>query len=114
MRAPGLLMRLLTMRALSAVLCFLLVSNGAQCKAQTPPAGWLKLDAGPFSIFAPSGWEFHQLVGVDSYVGEFVGDGVVLRFDFGGCSKPHNEEKKAVYVVVHGSIGGCRGQCGHP
>jgi len=102
------------MRALSAVLCFLLVSNGAQCKAQTPPAGWLKLDAGPFSIFAPSGWEFHQLVAVDSYVGEFVGDGVVLRFDFGGYPNPLKEEKKPVYVVVHESIGGFRAKIVSP
>lgn len=39
---------------------------------------WHKLDAGPFSILAPPGWEFHQLVGIDSFLGEFVGDGVLL------------------------------------
>ena len=49
---------------------------------------WHKVDPGPFSILAPSGWEFHQLQGVDSYVGEFVGDSIVLRFDFGGYSNP--------------------------
>jgi hypothetical protein len=27
---------------------------------------WHKVDAGPFSILTPSGWEFHQLQGVDS------------------------------------------------
>lgn len=49
---------------------------------------WHKVDPGPVSILAPSGWEFHQLQGVDSYVGEFVGDSIVLRFDFGGYSNP--------------------------
>jgi hypothetical protein len=71
-----------------------------------PASGWYKVDAGPFSILAPSGWEFHQLEGVDSYVGEFVGDGVALRFDFGGYSNPLREEKKPAYVVIHKSIDG--------
>ncbi len=67
---------------------------------------WRKLDAGPFSFLAPLGWGFHQLPGVDSYVGEFVGDGVVLTFDFGGYSNPLKEEKKPTYVVIHKSIDG--------
>jgi hypothetical protein len=71
-------------------------------------SGWHKVDAGPFSILAPSAWEFHQLKGVDSFVGEFVGDGITLRFDFGGYSNPLKEEKKPAYVVVHKSIGGFR------
>jgi hypothetical protein len=73
----------------------------------TAPISWHKLEAGAFSLFAPWGWEFHQLQGVDSYVGEFVGDGVALRFDFGryssGCL---NKAKKPAYVVAHESIGG--------
>lgn len=74
--------------------------------AATAPTGWSKIDAGAFSVFAPSGWKFHQLQGVDSYVGEFTGDGIVLRFDFGGYSNSFKEEKKPTYVVVHKSIGG--------
>ncbi|SRR5712692_1354834 len=85
--------------------------------AQQPGAkesGWHKVDAGPFSILAPSGWEFHQLEGIDSYVGEFVGDGVVLKFDFGGYSNPLKEEKKPAYVVIHKSIGGRRAKIVSP
>lgn len=43
----------------------------ASVKRRPFPQGssWRKLDAGPFSISAPPGWEFHQLAGVDSYVG---------------------------------------------
>ena len=74
--------------------------------APSQHSSWHKVDAGPFSILAPSGWEFHQLEGVDSYVGEFVGDGVVLAFDFGGYSNPLKEEKKPTYVVIHKSIDG--------
>jgi len=69
---------------------------------------WRKVDAGPFSILAPPGWQFHQLEGVDSYVGEFVGDGITLTFDFGGYSNSLKKEKKPEYVVVHKSIGGRR------
>lgn len=28
------------------------------------PSSWRKVDAGPFSILAPPGWEFHQLTGL--------------------------------------------------
>jgi hypothetical protein len=80
----------------------------------TPPTGWHKVDAGPFSLFAPLGWDFHQLMGVDSYVGEFVGDGLTLGFDFGGYSNPLKEEKKPAYAVVHKSIGGFRAKVVSP
>jgi hypothetical protein len=78
------------------------------------PSDWHKVDAGPFSILAPSGWQFHQLEGVDSYVGEFVGDGVVLTFDFDEYSNPLKEEKKPTYVVIHKSIGGRRAKIVSP
>jgi hypothetical protein len=52
--------------------------------------------------------------GVDSFVGEFVGDGITLRFDFGGYSNPLKEETKPAYVVVHKSIGGFRAKVVSP
>jgi len=86
-----------------------------QADAQTPPATWLKLDAGPFSILAPPGWEFRQLVGVDSYVGEFVGGGMTLTFDFGGYSDGYlRQAKKPEYVIAHQSIGGFRAKLVSP
>jgi hypothetical protein len=75
---------------------------------------WHKVDAGPFSILAPSGWEFHQLEGIDSFVGEFVGDGVTLTFDFGGHSNSLKEEKNPAYVVIHKSIGALRAKIVSP
>src|SRR5260370_34865679 len=75
--------------------------------AVTAPPNWHKLEAVAFSLFAPSGWEFHQLQGVDSYVGEFMGDGVGLRFDFGGyASSCFNRSKKPALVIAQESIGG--------
>jgi hypothetical protein len=82
--------------------------------ATPAPSNWRKVDAGPFSILAPSGWEFHQLQGVDSYVGEFVGEGMVLTFDFGRYSNPLKEQKKPAYIVVHKSIGGFRAKVVSP
>ncbi len=84
------------------------VTLHSQCQAPSVFSrnSWRKLDAGPFSISAPPGWEFHQLTGVDSYVGEFVGDGLALRFDFGGYSNDLKEAKKPAYVIAHESIGG--------
>jgi hypothetical protein len=84
------------------------VTLHGQCQAPSVASrsNWVKVDAGPFSISAPPGWEFHQLAGVDSYVGEFVGDGVALLFDFGGYSRDLKEAKKPAYVIAHESIGG--------
>jgi len=78
------------------------------------PADWRRVDAGPFSILAPSGWEFHQLEGIDSYVGEFVGDSVILKFDFGRYSCPLKEEMKPDYIITHKSIGGHRAKIVSP
>jgi hypothetical protein len=75
-------------------------------RVETPNNGWLKVEAGAFSIYAPPGWEFHQKQGIDSYVGEFTGSGVVLNFDYGPYSSPLDEYVEPKYVVAHGTIGG--------
>jgi hypothetical protein len=82
--------------------------------AQSSQADWQKVDAGPFSISAPPGWQFHQLQGVDSFVGEFVGDNIILRFDFGRYSSNLKEAKKPKYAVTQKSIGGYRAKLVNP
>jgi len=82
------------------------VAPGCDGTSAAVPTCWHKLDACPFSILAPLGWEFHQLMGVDSYVGEFVGDGVALTFDFGRYSTELRKAKKPAYIVTKVSIGG--------
>jgi len=77
-----------------------------QLGAARQPTGWYKVAAGPFSILAPPGWEFHQLDGTDSSIGEFVGSSIVLRFDYGGYSNPLKEQRKPIYVVIYKSIDG--------
>lgn len=71
-----------------------------------PSEAAAQLDAGPFSISAPLGWEFHQRTGVDSYVGKLVGNGVTLTFDFGRYSAELRNAKKPAYSVAKKSIGG--------
>lgn len=81
----------------------------ASCEgaARVSSVCWQKLDAGPFSILAPAGWEFHQLQGIDSFVGEFAGDGVVLTFDFGRYSSGYFKKDKApAYLVTKRHVGG--------
>jgi CTP:molybdopterin cytidylyltransferase MocA len=47
------------------------------------------------------------LAGFDSYVGEFVGDGIALLFDFGEHSGGYvKEAKKPAYAIAHESVGG--------
>ena len=77
-------------------------SDGKECNgsALTSPACWHKLDTGPFSILAPPEWEFRQLTGVDSYVGEFVGDGVTLTFDFGRYSNGYIKKDRKSGAVI--------------
>jgi hypothetical protein len=87
---------------------------GQGLSAAAPPTDWRNVDAGAFSILAPLGWKFRQLQGIDSYVGEFIGEGVVLRFDFGGYSNPLKEEKEPAYLVVHKSIAGLRAKIVSP
>ena len=43
--------------------------------------GWLS-QAG-FSLRLPPGWEINELQGIDSYLGELLGSGVRLTFDYG-------------------------------
>jgi hypothetical protein len=92
---------LLATESLSTVGCSSVSQKGAP-----PISGWLTVEAGAFSIYAPPGWEFHRLQGIDSFVGEFVGDGVVLRFDFGSYSNALDEAHEPTYLVAHESIGG--------
>jgi hypothetical protein len=71
-----------------------------------PPADWQKIDAGAFSLYAPRGWKFHKKQGIDSYVGEIAGGGVVLSFDFGQFSNSLSDAQEPSFVVAHELIHG--------
>ncbi len=81
--------------------------HAGQATVTTVPDGWHLLDAGDFTIYAPAKWDFHKLQGIDSYVGEFVGDGVRLKSDYGLYSNSiPAEAKEPAYTIVEEKIGG--------
>ena len=80
---------------------------------RTPP-DWRTVDvpgwAGQpgFSLQLPHGWELKELQGIDSYVGEVIGDGVRLSLDYG--ESPWDLEVAAgpphLYSVLYRDVGG--------
>jgi hypothetical protein len=82
------------------------LSNAGCFRKDNTPTDWQKVEAGKFSLYAPPGWEVHNRVGIDSYVGEFVGSGMVLSFDFGEYSNSLSEAQEPSYVVDHELIHG--------
>jgi hypothetical protein len=84
------------------------------CQDASGGPGWQRVDAVAFSVAAPPGWRFHQLSGADSYVGEFLGGDIVLRFDFGSHSNPFQDVKEPAYLVLYKHIGGRRARVVSP
>ena len=60
-----------------------------------------------FSLRLPPRWEFKELQGIDSYVGEVIGDGVRLTFDYGGFSWSLDpaDDPAHTYTVAYENIG---------
>lgn len=69
-------------------------------------AGWHAVDVGSFTVQLPDGWVFKRLQGIDSYVGEFTGDGVTLRFDYGIYNGDPSQELG--FRITDETIGGHR------
>jgi hypothetical protein len=78
------------------------------------PTGWHKVDAESFSVFTPMGWEFRNVQSVDSYMGRFEGDGVVLSFDFGRFTNSLDDSRGPAYLITDEYIGGFRAKLGRP
>lgn len=93
--------------SVGVLLCATSLSMGGCSQADKLPVGWQKIEAGTFSLSAPPGWEFRKRQGIDSYVGDFVGDGVILSFDFGQYSDSLSDDQGPSYFVmrefIHGS-----------
>jgi hypothetical protein len=69
---------------------------------------WQIVDAGTFMVSLPPGWKFNKLQGIDSYVGEFIGDGAKLEFDYGWYSNSLAEDNDPNHVVTYETIDGYR------
>ena len=69
------------------------------------PPGWTSQPG--FTLKLPQSWELRELRGIDSYVGEIVGDGARLRFDYGfyaGNPDPKDDPEHE-YNVAYEQIG---------
>ena len=60
------------------------------------------------TLSLPPGWQLIELQGVDSYVGEIVGDGVLLGYDFGWYSSPLVDDDDPLHIVTYEDIAGRR------
>jgi hypothetical protein len=72
-----------------------------------PPADWRATAIGDaFTIMLPPGWEYVPLQGIDSFVGEIRGDGMVLFFDYGSYTGKLVADDDPAYEVRYENIGG--------
>lgn len=65
-----------------------------------------------FSLRIPPGWRVRETQGIDSYVGQVLGDGVRLGFDYGLHSWGLNpaDDPEHDYAVIYEDIGGVQGK----
>ena len=84
---------------------FLARSSTTQ-EQQAIPDGWIKLDAGAFSLLGRKGWEFQREQGIDSYVGRFSSGDMKLEFDYGLYSSPLDDAKDPKYSIAHEIVDG--------
>jgi hypothetical protein len=94
---------------------FAIIAAFASCEAdsatnptQQPPIGWNWADLGSdqFSIALPSGWAANPQQGVDSFIGEIRGDGVVLSWDLGWYSSDLPFDDDPSYQITIEEISG--------
>ena len=89
----------LALAAVGAVTAFALTGDGdgtpGEDVADQPPPDWQLVEAlgwpdrqAGFSLQLPPGWQLKELQGIDSYVGEIIGDGVRLTYDL--AARPRN------------------------
>lgn len=81
-------------------------SSATLLAVDTSLPDWQIVDAGIFIVSLPPGWKFNKLQGIDSYIGEFIGDGVKLEFDYGWYSNSLAEDNDPNYVVTYETIDG--------
>ncbi len=66
---------------------------------------WQRIQTDTFSIGLPQGWVFIEKQGIDSYIGEFQGDGITLLFDYGWYSGDPSQDNPD-YTVTEKIING--------
>ena len=102
----------LVLATAGAVTAFALASGGSGNDDEDVADEWELVEAfdwtGGVSLRLPPGWQLNELQGWDSYVGEIVGGGARLGFDFGWYSRALVEDDDPKYIVTYEEIGGLR------
>ncbi len=100
------------MIAVLGIVGYFILSNKSPVSGPIPPTinetptNWQFINAGSFTLSLPPNWKFNKLQGIDSYVGEFVGDDMKLHFDFGWYSNSLTEDSDPSHIVTYETIGG--------
>lgn len=79
------------------------------CAPGAAAAGWQAVDAGPFSLGLPPGFQRREVQGIDSYVGQWdAPGGRAVSFDYGAWSSSLDEMEAALrdYRECTTEIGG--------
>ena len=74
------------------------VAQDRPASASRTPAGWQRLDVGPFSVAFPPGWTHRRLQGRDSMVGVFQGPNMSFWYEYGWYSNPLPEPDEPGYA----------------
>ena len=102
----------LVLATAGVVTAFNLASGGSGNEYQDVEDEWVLVEAsdwtGGVSLRLPPGWQLNELQGLDSYVGEIVGGGAGLGFDFGWYSSSLVEDDDPQHIVTYEEIGGLR------
>ena len=99
---------------LALTACVATSTNGSGVTGTQLPSGWTLVEARGgggqtgFSLQLPPGWKLNELQGIDSYVGEVVGGGTRLTFDYGMYSwtLKQREDMAHLHTVTYETIGG--------
>src|SRR5437868_10552076 len=68
---------------------------------------WRNIENQGFSFKLPSSFEKRDVVGIDSFVGEYIGDGIKLSFDYGHYSNNFSDWPASTTfedVKIHGRM----------
>lgn len=74
----------------------------------------LQLNAIPFDITLPDGWNHTPEQGIDTQIGKFEGDNITLYYDYGFFASSGTLKADPSYIILKETINGNKAQIGIP